>query len=268
MITQLHVAKTTLHVLERKLAVITNNISNGETPGFKSMRVEMETMPPLAFSRTTTEFEEAGGLGSNKRTRYMEYGNGVKISAITRNFNPGTIEITNNPMDFAVTNGPGLFQFRLPDGTLAYSRAGNLHQDFEGNLVNPVGQPLDPPIRVPQYTNQIMVNEEGRVFAQVANESVPREIGQVMLCYFQNPAGLRDVGNNLLVETAASGEPSLEHPGRNGIGDIQQGALEFSNVNVIEEMMQMLLVQRLFEVAVKAVNANDNILKKGQGIGG
>ena len=114
------------------------------------------------------EFDEAGGIGK-KRRRQMEYGTGVKIAAITRNFNPGTIEITNKPLDLAVVNGPGLIQFRLPDGTFAFSRAGNLHQDFEGNMVSANGHPIEPPIRIPKYTSQIMINEEGRVFVQLAD---------------------------------------------------------------------------------------------------
>jgi flagellar basal-body rod protein FlgG len=266
MITQLHVAKTTLYVFERKLAVITDNISNGQTVGFKERRMELETMFPLAFERAVTEYDDSGPTGK-KRRKQMEYGMGVNIAGVTKNFNPGTIEITNQNLDFAVVGGPGMLQFRLPDGSYAYSRAGNLHQDFEGNVVNVHGHPVEPPLRIPKYTSQIMVNEEGRVFVQLSGESEPREVGQMMLTYFQNPAGLRETGQNLSVETAASGEASLETPGRNGVGNIQQGALEFSNVNIIEQMLQMVMVQRIFDVAIKAVNATDSILKKGGNIG-
>jgi flagellar basal-body rod protein FlgG len=265
MITQLHVAKTTLYAFQRKLQVITNNISNAQTVGYKEQRVELETLFPLAFERAITEFDETGAMGKRRR-KIMEFGTGVRISSISRNFNSGTIEITNQPLDLAVAGGPGLFQFRLPDGTFAFSRAGNLHQDAEGNVVSASGYPLEPALKLPRNTTQIIINEEGRVFVQVNNESTPSEIGQIMLASFQNPAGLKESGQNLLVETTASGEPNYETPGKNGVGKIQQRALEFSNVNIVEQMMNMVMVQRIFDVAVKAINAIDTILKKGGGI--
>jgi flagellar basal-body rod protein FlgG len=261
MISQIHMAKTGMIAMQKQLQVISNNISNAQTVGYKSRRMEYEALFPLTFERAITEFDETRGAGK-KRRRVMEYGQGVRISDISKNFAQGAIEITNQPLDMAIA-GKGMLQFRLPDGSIAYSRAGNLHQDRDGTVVNANGHPLEPTIRIPQGTNDLLVNEEGRVFVQMGDNKTPQEIGQLNLAYFQNPAGLRELGQNLYANTDASGDPRLENPGRNGMGTIQQKALEFSNVNIIDEMMSMVIVQRVFDLAAKAVQASDYILKKG-----
>jgi flagellar basal-body rod protein FlgG len=264
MINQLMMAKTAMVTLQHKMQIISNNVANAQTVGYKSRRMELETMFPAAFERAITEFDDASGT-LRKRRKVFEYGQGVRISDISKNFQQGTIEITNQPLDMAV-KGNGLFQFRLPDGKTAYSRAGNLHSDREGNLVSANGHTLEPAMKMPRGTTDVIVNEEGRVFVMVGEETQPREIGQMILANFQNVAGLREIGQNMYIESEASGEPLLERPGKNGVGSIQHKALEFSNVNVIDEMVAMVMVQRVFEIAVKAVNAADAIMKKGGGI--
>jgi flagellar basal-body rod protein FlgG len=260
MLSQLFMAKSAFYSYERKMQVVANNIANAQTVGYKKRRVEMESLFPLVLERAYSEFEDQVSGTGHKRKKYIEYGQGVRIVDITKDFNTGTIEVTNQPLDFAI-EGSGLFQFRLPDGTLAYGRAGNLHMDAQGNVLNPNGHPLEPSIRIPRNMTEIIVNEEGRVFVRVNNQVQPQEVGQIMLAKFQNMAGLKDIGQNLYHETAASGTPELVVPGRDGVGGVKQRALEFSNVNIIEEMMNMLMTQRTFELVVKTISAADAMLK-------
>ena len=266
MLSQLFMAKSAFFSYERKMQVVANNIANAQTTGYKKRRLEMESLFPLILERAYSEFEDQVSGAGNKRKKYMEYGQGVRIVDITKDFSTGTIEVTNQPLDFAI-EGNGLFQFRLPDGTLAYGRAGNLHMDAEGNLLNPNGHPLEPAIRIPRNTTEIVVNQEGRVFVRINNQVQPQEVGQIMLARFQNQAGLKDIGQNLYHETAASGTPELVVPGRDGAGNVKQRALEFSNVNIIEEMMQMLLCQRTFELVNSTIKSADTMLKEASNIG-
>lgn len=266
MISQLHMAKSAMFAFQRKLQVITSNIANSQTVGYKRRATEMESLFPLILEGVLTESDQAVQGTQNSRRKYVEYGQGVRIAEIRKNMEKGSIEITNQPLDMAI-DGQGFFQFRQPDGTLSYGRAGNFHTDAEGNVVGPNGHPLEPSLRIPNNTTEVIINEEGRVYVQVNNETTPREIGQILLANFTNPAGLVDVGQNLYRDSAASGEPRFETPGRDSMGYIRQRALEFSNVNVIEEMMNMVMTQRAFEVTVKAIQSGDSMLKTGSDIG-
>ena len=266
MISQLFMAKSAYFSFERKMQVIANNIANAQTVGYKKKRVEMESIFPLVLERAYTEFDEVSGGAGRKRKKYMEYGQGVRIVDVTKDFSTGTIEITNQQLDVAI-QGSGFLQFSLPDGTYAYSRAGNLHMDSEGNILNSNGHPIEPAIAVPRNTTELIINEEGEVFAQASSSSEPTEIGQLYVVNFSNPGGLKDIGQNLFRETAASGSAELTIPGQNGAGSIQQRALEFSNVNIIEEMMQMLLCQRSFELVNSTIKSADSMLKQASDIG-
>ena len=166
MLSQLHMAKSALFSFQRKMQLITNNIANAETIAFKKKRTEMESLFPLVLERSFSEFEETVvGLGK-RRKKFIEYGQGVRISAVTKDLTRGTLEITNQPLDMAI-DGRGFLQFRMPDGSISYSRAGNLHQDQEGNVVNANGHPLEPAIRIPRNVTEVIINEEGRIFARV-----------------------------------------------------------------------------------------------------
>lgn len=266
MLSQLFMAKSAFFSYQRKMQVISNNIANAQTIGYKKNRMEMESVFPLVLERAYSEFDESSGGISAKRKKYMEYGQGVRIVDISKDFSGGTIEITNQQMDLAI-EGKGLFQFRMPDGTMAYGRAGNLHMDPEGNVLDPNGHPLEPSIRIPRNTTEVIFNEEGRVFARVGNDERPQEVGQVLLAQFSNPEGLRSIGQNLYKETAASGVPELVVPTEDGIGAIRQRALEFSNVNIVDELMHMLLTQRSYEMIVKTIQSADAMLKAGTDIG-
>ena len=265
MISQLHMAKSATFAFQKKMQVLADNISNAQTVAFKSKSMNMENMFPIVLARTITEFEDVDVPTGMRRKKFMEYGRGVRISEITKDMSQGTIEVTNNPLHIAV-QGRGFFQVRLPDGRVGYTRAGNFHQDLEGNVVTPNGHPLEPPMRIPRSTTEIIINNEGRVFVQVNNEVQPREVGQMFVAVFPNEEGIMSIGQNLYVETAASGQPNLETPGKNAAGTVRQRALEFSNVNVIQQLLDMLMVQRTFDVTLKAIKSADQMLKDGTDI--
>lgn len=266
MISQLHMAKSAMFAFQRKLQVIVNNISNSQTVGYKRRTVEMESMFPLVMESVLNEGDDSTVGNSTSRKRYIEYGQGVRIADIRKDMTPGTIEVTNQELDMAI-DGQGFFQVRMPDGQVAYSRAGNFHTDAEGNVLDPNGHPLEPSLRLPRERSEVIINGEGKVFVQTIGDPNPREVGQILLAVFQNPGGLKDVGQNLYLQTAASGDPTYEIPGRSTAGSVAQRSLEFSNVNVIEEMMAMVLCQRAFDVTVKAINSGDAMLKSGSDLG-
>lgn len=260
MLAQLHMAKSSTFAFQRKMQMVADNIANSTTVGFKGHNMQMESLFPNVFERVVSEFEDPNVPIGKKRRRYVEFGSGIRIAEITKDMRQGTIEITNRPLDLAI-QGKGFFQFRMPDGSLSYGRAGNLHQDFEGNLMDPNGHPLEPPVRVPRNTSEIIIDESGRIFAQVNNEAIPREVGQLILANFQNEQGLKGIGQNLYIQTSASGEPIFQEPGSEAAGVIRQRALEFSNVSVIDELVKMLLTQRSFEVNIKSIKIADDMIK-------
>lgn len=265
MINQIFMGKSGMFAFQRKLQVIAANISNSQTVGYKKRRTEMESLFPLILESTISESEEGYTVGE-KRKKYAEYGTGVRVVEVSKDFTQGTIEVTNQSLDLAI-EGQGFFQVRMPDGSFAYTRSGNFHLDFEGNIVDPNGHPLEPAISIPRNTSDIIVNEEGHIFVQTAGENTPKEIGQILLATFQNPGGLKEVGQNLYLETAASNSPTYDTPAQNGIGAVRQRALEFSNVNVIDEMMEMILTQRNFELIVKSIQAGEAMLKSASDLG-
>ena len=262
MLSQIHMAKTATYTFQNKLIMISDNISNAQTVGHKSSEMQLQNMFPLMVTRSISEFEDAEVTPGKRRKKFLEYGQGVRVSAITRDVSQGTIKVTNRPLDLAI-QGRGYFRFRLPDGRVSFARAGNLYQNNEGTLVNASGHPLEPTIRVPRNTTEVIVNQEGRFYVQVSGDPNPREIGQLVLADFPNEEGLLSVGQNMYVESAASGEALLSQPAQNSVGGIRQRALEYSNVNIIKELMDMLMVQRTFEVTIKAVKAADKILQVG-----
>jgi len=266
MLSQMFMAKSAYYTFERKMQVIANNIANAQTVGFKKKRMEIESIFPLVLERAYSEFDEVSPGAGRKRKKYMEYGQGVRTVDISKDFSTGTIEVTNQQLDMAI-QGIGFFQLSMPDGTTTYSRAGNFHMDAEGNILDPNGHPVEPAINIPSNTIEVIINEAGEVFAQTPDSVEPAEIGQMYLVKFPNAGGLKDIGQNMFRATAASGHPELSLPGENGIGQIKQRALEFSNVNIIEEMMNMLLTQRTFELVNSTIKAADAMLKAASDIG-
>ena len=190
----------------------------------------------------------------------IQYGTGVKIVGTQKEFSVGSMQITKQQMDVSIT-GQGFFQVETPDGDIAYTRAGNLQVNADGVVTNAAGLPLVPAIELPANTKELSIAKDGTVSATVGGEADPVELGQITLVNFVNPAGLEAVGGNLYRETAASGEAVEGVPGEDALGQLEQGTLEGSNVQVVEEMVDMITVQRAYEMNAKMVSAADDMLK-------
>ena len=251
----LQVARTGLDAQNTKMRVIANNLANVNTVGFKRDRADFET---LAYQNIVTP-----GAPSDAQNRFasgMQLGTGVRLSGIGKIATQGTLQNTDNALDMAI-EGQGMFQVELPDGTTGYTRAGNFKLTADGNLVTPDGLPIIPNIQVPQGATSITIANNGTVSATLAGQAEPSELGQIELANFTNPAGLLSIGNNILTETAASGPPQVAQAGQDGLGTLRQGALEQSNVNIVEELVNMIETQRAYEVNSKMISATDEMLQ-------
>ena len=251
----LWVSKTGLAAQDAKMGAISNNLANVNTTGFKRDRVVFEDL----FYQT----QRAPGVALNQNNSSpggIQFGSGVKILGTEKSFTEGSIQVTSKELDVAIT-GQGFFQVENPDGDIAYTRAGNLKISADGVLTNAQGLPLVPGIELPQGTKSLGIGKDGMVMAQVGGEDEPVELGQITLVNFVNPAGLEATGGNLYRETTVSGEAWEGVPGEDAFGELEQGALEGSNVQVVEEMVDMITVQRAYEMNAKMVSAADDMLK-------
>ncbi|AJZ88529.1 flagellar basal-body rod protein FlgG [Cedecea neteri] len=251
----LWVSKTGLAAQDAKMGAISNNLANVNTSGFKRDRV--------MFSDLFYQNQRAPGGQldqNNTAPTGIQFGSGVKIVGTQKEFSTGNIQNTGQELDVAIT-GQGFFQVETPDGEIAYTRAGNLQRNQEGVITNAAGLPLVPQIELPANTKQLQIAKDGTVMALVGGEADPVELGQITLVNFVNPAGLEAVGGNLYRETAASGEAVEGIPGEEAFGQLEQGSLEGSNVQVVEEMVDMITVQRAYEMNAKMVSAADDMLK-------
>lgn len=251
----LQVARTGLDAQNTKMRVIANNLANVNTTGFKRDRADFAT---LAYQNVVTP-----GAPSDAQNRFasgLQLGTGVKLSGIGKINTQGTLQNSDNALDMAI-EGSGYFQIERPDGSTGYTRAGNFNLTAEGNLVTSDGQPLVPAIQVPQGATSLTIGNNGTVSATLAGQTEVSELGQIELANFTNPAGLLSVGNNILIETAASGAPQVGQAGAEGLGTIRQGALEQSNVNIVEELVNMIETQRAYEVNSKMISATDEMLQ-------
>jgi flagellar basal-body rod protein FlgG len=256
MIRSLWIAKTGLDAQQTQLDVVSNNLANVGTTGFKRARVQFED---LLYQNV----RQAGANTSQQTTlpTGLQIGTGVKPVATPRMFTQGNLQNTGNQFDLAV-NGQGFFQIQLPDGTTAYTRDGSFKVDANGGLVTSNGFALQPAITVPPNAQAITVGQDGTVTATVPGQVAPQNIGTIQLASFMNPAGLESRGMNLYVETQASGTASANTPGSNGLGLLQQGYLETSNVNVVEELVSMIQTQRAYEINSKAIQTSDQMLAR------
>lgn len=237
------------------MRVISNNLANVNTTGYKRDRAAFET---LAYQTVT-----APGAPSTSETKYatgLNLGTGVRIQGTSRIDTQGTLATTGNSLDLAL-DGDGYFQVTLPGGTLGYTRAGNFSRSAEGQLVTAEGYAVQPGITVPAGATSITIGTDGTVSATIAGQTEPSEIGQVQIATFPNAAGLQAKGDNYLTESAASGAANLGVAGQEGRGNIRQGMLEGSNVNVVEELVNMIETQRVYEVNSKMITASDEMLK-------
>ena len=256
MVNSLSIAKSGLQAQQTQLDAITHNLANVATNGFKRSRAVFEDL----LYQNVRQAGAASGQQSQLPTG-LQLGSGVRPVATSRNFTQGSLTQTGNQLDVAI-NGQGFFQIQTPDGTTAYTRDGSFQVDAQGQLVTSSGFVVSPNISIPANAQSITISKEGLVSAVVANATTPTQIGQLQLANFMNPAGLEPRGGNLYTETAASGAPQAGNAGANGLGTLQQGSVEGSNVNVVEELVAMIQTQRSYEINSKAIQTADQMLQR------
>jgi flagellar basal-body rod protein FlgG len=240
---------------ELNIDVISNNLANVNTSGFKKSRAE--------FQDLLYESMRPAGAASSADTTVptgIQLGHGTRPSAVQKMFSQGDFQNTQNELDWAI-EGDGFFQIELPNGDTGYSRSGDFKLDADGRIVNPDGFPLIPELTVPTDTISISVGLDGTVSVVQAGDATPVEIGNVQLARFVNPAGLRSLGKNLYSPTNASGDEITGTPGENGFGTLAQGFLEMSNVSVVDEMVNMITAQRAYETNSKVITTADDMLQ-------
>lgn len=249
------ISMTGVQAQDAKLQAIANNLANVNTVGFKRDRVMFEDL--------FYQVERQPGAPLNNNTLSpsgVQLGNGTRLVGTQKIFTTGSLQTTGQSLDVAIV-GQGFLQVEMPDGTVGYTRAGQLQVAADGRLVNPQGLPLRPQITIPTNATSISIGEDGIVTATVSGATAPTELGQLTLGSFINPAGLLALGDNLYQETAASGVPTEANPGTGALGKLKQGALEGSNVQVVEEMVDMIAAQRTYEMNTKVLSAADNMMQ-------
>ncbi|MBU3071153.1 flagellar basal-body rod protein FlgG [Aestuariicella sp. G3-2] len=255
MIPALYISKTGLSAQDTQLSTISNNLANASTVGFKRERAVFEDL--------FYQVQRQPGAQSSQDTQLpsgLQVGTGTRIVGTQKEFTSGSMQVTGNSLDVAI-NGRGFFQVLGADGELAYTRNGEFHLSAEGEIVNAAGLPLQPGIVVPEGTMQLTIGDDGMVSATVSGQTDPQELGQIELADFINPAGLQAVGGNIFRQTAASGDPVTGIAGLDGMGSVKQGALENSNVDIVEEMVNMITTQRVYELNSKVVSTADQMLQ-------
>ncbi len=256
MIRSLWIARTGMDAHQTQLDVITNNLANVSTNGFKRARAVFEDL-------LYQTMRQPGALNTAQNTipSGLQFGTGVRPVATERIHTQGNLQQTSNSLDLAV-QGEGFFQIQMPDGTLAYTRDGAFQKDAQGVMVTSSGFPVQPQITIPPDAVTLTIGRDGVVSALQAGQSAPTQIGQLQLATFINAGGLQSVGENLYVETASSGTPTPSTPGTNGAGLINQGFVETSNVNVVEELVNMIQTQRAYEINSRAIQTSDQMLAR------
>ncbi len=251
----LSIAATGMLAQQMNVEVISNNIANVNTTGFKRQRAEFQDLLYQDLLRAGTNSSETGTVVPSG----IQIGLGVKPAAVYRITEQGNITITNNELDMAI-NGKGYYPVELPSGDIGYTRAGSFGRSPDGDLVTPNGFIVQPGITIPTTAVGISVNAQGQVSVTIQGQTAPQVVGQLQLATFANEAGLRAVGDNLFMETTASGIGTLGTPGAAGFGTIQQGALETSNVNVVSEITNLITAQRAYEMNSRVIQASDEML--------
>jgi len=253
--TALWAAKTGLDAQQTRMSVISHNLANVNTNGFKKDRAVFEDL----LYQNTKQVGAATSQDTVSPTG-MNVGTGVRIVAVEKTYTQGNFTTTGNSLDVGV-NGRGFFQVLMPDGSFGYTRDGSFKMSATGELVTSSGYKVQPGITIPQGAQSITIGSDGVVSALVAGQAAPTQIGTLQLTDFVNPAGLQPRGENLLSETAASGAAQTGNPGVSGLGLLQQGSLEGSNVNVVEELVNMIETQRAYEMNSKAISTTDQMLQ-------
>jgi flagellar basal-body rod protein FlgG len=251
----LWVAKTGLDAQQTRMNVISNNLANVNTTGFKRDRAVFEDL-------LYQNIRQAGGQtgADTQAATGFQLGTGVRVLATEKIVAQGNMQTTENSLDIAIA-GDGYFQVAQPDGTIAYTRDGNFNLDNAGQIVTSSGQLLQPAITVPANASSVTIGQDGTVSVELQAGGGAQVLGQLQMARFINAAGLQSMGQNLLKETPASGAPQVGNPGADGMGILMQGALEASNVNVVEEMVSMIETQRAYEINSKAISTVDGMLQ-------
>jgi len=252
----LNIAASGMQAQQLNVDVISHNIANMNTTGFKRQRAEFQDMLYQNLERPGSTSSASGSvlpLG-------IQLGVGVRADAVGRVTEQGGMTATANPYDLAI-NGRGYFQITLPSGQTAYTRAGNMAVNADGALVTADGYAVEPSITVPQEATAIQITRDGIVEVTIAGQTEPQQIGQIEIASFINAAGLEAIGDNLFLETPASGTANTATPGSPGLGTIMQGYLELSNVNAVEEISALIVAQRAYEMNARVITAADEMLQ-------
>ncbi|RIA36567.1 flagellar basal-body rod protein FlgG [Ectopseudomonas oleovorans] len=254
MLPALWVSKTGLSAQDMNLTTISNNLANVATTGFKRDRAEFEDLLYQIRRQPGGQSSQDSQLPSG-----LQLGTGVRVVGTQKIFTAGSLQTTEQPLDLAV-NGRGFFQILQPDGTVSYTRDGSFHLSSDGQIVTSQGFALEPAIVLPAEVRTFTVGEDGTVSVTTAGNAQPQIIGNIQLADFVNAAGLEAIGNNLFLETGASGAPQVGNPGLNGLGTTLQNTLENSNVSVVEELVNMITTQRAYEMNSKVISTADQML--------
>ncbi|EAW30106.1 Flagellar basal body rod protein [marine gamma proteobacterium HTCC2143] len=251
----LWISKTGLSAQDTRLATISNNLANAATVGYKRDSVVFEDL--------LYQIRRQPGAQSSQNTQLpsgLQVGTGVRVIGTQKEFSDGSVQITEKPLDLAIV-GRGFFEILMPDGTSAYSRNGQFQINADGEIVNARGLLLQPSITVPDDAQTVSISSDGIVEAQIAGQAAAQTLGNITVTNFINPTGLQSIGSNLFIETAASGTPQQGEPGIDGLGRLEQGALENSNVDVVEELVSMITTQRTYEMNSKVISTADQMLQ-------
>lgn len=250
----MHVAKTGLNAQQARIQVISNNLANVNTTGFKRDRANFESLLYQVWRPAGAQTSEA-----TAQTAPTVLGTGVRLVSTDKMYTQGNLSMTDNALDVAI-DGKGFLQVLMPDGRIGYTRNGTLSQNAEGTLTTSSGYVLQPEIQIPQEATSISISRDGIVSVTLPGEVDPQELGQITMAQFTNPRGLEPVGETMVVETTASGPPTIGAPLDGGMGQLVQGALETSNVNVVQELVDMIEAQRAYEINSRSISASDEMM--------
>jgi flagellar basal-body rod protein FlgG len=256
MIRSLWISKTGLEAQQTQLDVIANNLANVSTNGFKRSRAVFEDLLYQTLRQPGAQSSQQSQISSG-----LQLGTGVHPVSTERIYTQGNLQNTGNSLDIAI-QGPGFFQIQMPDGTAGYTRDGSFQVNAQGQVVTGSGHPLQPAVTIPPNSQSITIAKDGTVSAALQGQIKPSQVGTIQLATFINPAGLQAHGENLFQETASSGTPNTGTPGANGVGVLNQGYVETSNVNVVEELVNMIQTQRAYEINSKAIQTSDQMLQR------
>jgi flagellar basal-body rod protein FlgG len=253
----LAIGATGMIAQQLNVETISNNIANSTTTGYKKQRAEFQDLLYQNFRRIGSTSSDAGTVVPTG----VQVGAGVRVAAVARVLEQGNLNITDNKLDVAI-NGSGYFQVTLPSGDTAYTRAGNFKLSPEGVIVTADGYPIQPNITVPTNAVDISINSSGEVLIKLDGQTATQNVGQIQLATFANAAGLEATGDNLFMESGASGQAVTGNPGAPGFGRVTQGALETSNVNVVQEITTLITAQRAYEMNSKVIKTTDEMMQQ------